>query len=741
LLFAGDALCAALNWRVLLQVANMDWIATRGRLLLAALVSSLTAFSCARTGLELLPPAHRDSFVPTRLAMGPSQVCALDAEGRSRCVGVIRAGTWGTPLSDIAETQGRTLRWLFGQGTCRLDSEGRTSCAGVSPAPPLTASYAASFVSLASLGEPVVEFDGTGRWTCFALRSGKVVCSGERVDRTVPLSAQTVSFLSAGAADIAVAHEMVCALQRDGARSVHCAGRFDGGDAVVGSFAADGTATLAPIGLEGVRSVEGNHFLAIVGINTSGDAWWWGSLIANDAPREQIVTTARRPTVVAGGPASSVAFGAGFGCVLRTSGAVDCFGQTSSGQAGVRSERPASELRRIRLPGRASALAAHERTACALVEGDVYCWGAIPTPRDAESARRWYATPTEQLASIDARSLYFDDERSYAVDSTGRVWGWRNDTQPFGREDFAPPHARDDVGTGSVLPPNVPTILPGLERVRQVSFSCALDDSGRVFEWGTGGAAPRANALLVDVVEVACSRDVVIARLADGRVVRAARANGVTAAPVAVPAWSNARSISASAYHACVVRSDGVVECGGDGAFGALGEAMPAEPRAFVTVSLPGPARSVVARNDKSCAIGDRGDLWCWGLNVLHELGAAPSTAVFRPVLSNQLRTVRSVHPHSSGMCSLTMDGRVECFGANYFGQAGSPAVGVESNTAVSLSLEGVDGLTGGADFTCATFAAAPPRCWGLAANHELGDGRRGVSEQPTLVVFDSPAR
>jgi alpha-tubulin suppressor-like RCC1 family protein len=337
--------------------------------------------------------------------------------------------------------------------------------------------------------------------------------------------------------------------------------------------------------------------------------------------------------------------------------------------------------------------------------------------------------------------VYFDDERSYAIDAAGRLWGWRNDTQPFGREDFSPPHGRDDVGTGLRLPPNAPTPLPGLTRVAQVSFNCALDEAGQVFEWGRGGASPTALAMPSGVSEVVCSRDVVIARLRDGRVLRARRANGLTATPAAVPAWNNARSISASPFHACVVRSDGVVECGGDAVFGALGPAAPAEPGAFVTVSLPGSARLVVARNDKSCAIGDDGAVWCWGLNVLHELGAAPSTAVFRPVTVEQLRGARSIHPHSSGMCALTSDGHVECFGANHYGQVGVSSIGVESNSAVRLELESVEGLTGGADFTCATFASAPPRCWGNAANHELGDGRRGIRENPTLIVFDSPLR
>ncbi len=91
-------------------------------------------------------------------------------------------------------------------------------------------------------------------------------------------------------------------------------------------------------------------------------------------------------TVKCGGPTvhatlsdvAHVALGDGFGCAIKTSGAVVCWGKNGSGQLAALPTTYAHSAAPlpVSLPANAKSLSLGTATACALtVSGDVYCWG------------------------------------------------------------------------------------------------------------------------------------------------------------------------------------------------------------------------------------------------------------------------------------------------------------------------------------------------------------------------------
>jgi len=114
-------------------------------------------------------------------------------------------------------------------------------------------------------------------------------------------------------------------------------------------------------------------------LTTGGRALCWGSnthgQLGVGSSREKAVV----PVAVAGGHTfDRIAAGSYFTCALTRTGEVWCWGDDSSGQLGAAPDRtPRSNVPvRVPLDGRALAIGAGDRHACAVLESDrVACWG------------------------------------------------------------------------------------------------------------------------------------------------------------------------------------------------------------------------------------------------------------------------------------------------------------------------------------------------------------------------------
>ena len=91
-----------------------------------------------------------------------------------------------------------------------------------------------------------------------------------------------------------------------------------------------------------------------------------------------------------------------------------------------------------------------------------------------------------------------------------------------------------------------------------------------------------------------------------------------------------------------------------------------------------------------ACLARAEGSVWCWGLNDRGQLGDTTTT--------NRTSPVQVTEPGGTG------------------------------------TLTGVDSITAGAKFTCATKTDGTVWCWGENGNGQLGDGTTTDSSSPTRV-------
>jgi alpha-tubulin suppressor-like RCC1 family protein len=100
-----------------------------------------------------------------------------------------------------------------------------------------------------------------------------------------------------------------------------------------------------------------------------------------------------------------MAAGKDFTCALASGGSVYCWGENTSGQTGDGSLMTPRLLpgQVMGLPGPASAISAGERHACALVAGELWCWGSSGDGQLGEgvSGDQTTAHQVQGLAGVD----------------------------------------------------------------------------------------------------------------------------------------------------------------------------------------------------------------------------------------------------------------------------------------------------------------------------------------------------
>ncbi|AKU97838.1 BNR repeat domain protein [Labilithrix luteola] len=149
-----------------------------------------------------------------------------------------------------------------------------------------------------------------------------------------------------------------------------------------------------------------------------------------------------------------------------------------------------------------------------------------------------------------------------------------------------------------------PERVPGLTNIVHVARSCALDNDGKIWCWGTG---PLLRSTVRGYTTVGASAPVQIAVPAATRMDVEYALNSSRAAPAAV---------------GCAVAVSGNVYCWGSNASGQAGDDTYDYALTPVKVKgLPGPASVVRTSTYTTCALLTTGKVYCWGDNPNGELG------------------------------------------------------------------------------------------------------------------------
>lgn len=324
-----------------------------------------------------------------------------------------------------------------------------------------------------------------------------------------------------------------------------------------------------------------------------------------------------------------------------------------------------------------TAISAGSGRTCAIVDGNVYCWGSlIPKPTPA---------PVPGLPSgATAVSVSLDDSHTCAIaKGVAYCWGLNSEGQ---------------LGNGTTTDSDTPVRVGGLAgEVQAISagrdHTCAVVN-GAAYCWGGNGMYQSGD-------------DAEPRRPVPGQV------SGVP---------SRVRAIAAGSYFSCAV-VDGGVYCWGSNSSGEFGTgtAIPDSSKVPTQVpGLPSGVQSISTGISHACA-AVAGAAYCWGLSYHGALGSSSAPAVCDSVAG--LCPVLQVDGFTSGVTvvatSLGHTCAVVSGGAWCWGDASSGALGgnpTHNPTGAPLQVRGlgrgVQAISAGYDHTCA-LAADGVWCWG----------------------------
>jgi len=345
---------------------------------------------------------------------------------------------------------------------------------------------------------------------------------------------------------------------------------------------------------------------------------------------------------------------------------------------------------------------------CALLDdGTVACWGANGAGqlgRGDASAALDSSSPARVIGLSDV----VDIDHTCAVDEHGAVWCWG--TGPFLRADAGGATTTERTPVKLELPPATKVALGH-------TTACAVADTGLIC-WGSN-----ANGQLGPVTEPP-----------DG-----------TGQPraISIPAGAPARALTVGKA-TFVLREDGsLVTWGGNPPIGRISSKFPdSSPRALALDGIG----SVDLAYDNACATAN-GTGYCWGARVLPNAGSELDRALPEPIFTPeplvQIATTRSHVREVGGLqryrwCAIAVSGLVYCWGFNESGQAGD---GTQSYAFDPVAVKGLPERAAQVkttpNATCALLVDGKIYCWGSNYNGQLGNGQiRGRSFAPGEVLL-----
>lgn len=711
-----------------------------------ALLGALLWFSPVRAAAPgaagALPPDYRAGLI----AAGEFHTCAIDRSGALLC--------WGD------NGNGR-----LGDGT----EEDRTT-----PAP------------VVGLESGVMAVVAGEEHTCALTTAGAVKCWGQRTkngadgDSSVPIA---VAGLESGVTAISASRDHTCALVEGG--DIHCWG-FNRSGALGDGTTTNSATPVLVVGLTGsARAVSaGGDFACAVLVN--GEVQCWGNGTSGQLGNGETESSGT-PVTVEGLDASivEVVASSSFACAHTDTGAVNCWGNNSSGQLGDNTTTDSSTPVAVQdLAGPVIGLSSSSSHICAVLEsGQLQCWGANRFGQLGLGCATAPHLLPQSLSPFPSKIIGLQTgwNHTCAMNAQGQLfcWGW-NERGQVGLPAGDAPEPVEVVG----IDEEVTALALG------VSHSCALTAGGDVKCWGSnvqGQLGDGSNASCQQVVDVAlggkakalaAGSNHTCAVLTSGQVrcwgnnrehqINAdSELNYLSPVAPSVPV-SNVMALGGGEDHTCALLADRGVTCWGSNLYeqvaaattisdavtldsgryqnctvdsaGALtcwgSRGLVISPQQPYSVTTAGDVASSVASGENhGCAIID-GAVRCWGVGLDGQLGAgAGITNTVDPVPAATLVSgVEAIDAGFNHTCAIRQGGAF-CWGENEAGQLGNGAFETSFTPVAVVGLSsGVASIATGPTHTCAILADGKVKCWGSRAFGIVGDGESTLVPVPVCV-------
>ncbi len=367
-------------------------------------------------------------------------------------------------------------------------------------------------------------------------------------------------------------------------------------------------------------------------------------------------------------------------CVLRTDGAVFCWGLNADGQVGdgTTQDNP-TPTRVVGLPSgkRAIQVAAAENHTCALLDDNtVWCWGAnnksalgqcegtslpsSPTPLRVPAWDGTASPPTcDASKAFTAKSIGAGGRHNCAIGTDGGVYCWGGNT-----------HASQggQCGHDPAVFRNVPGPLRLTSEPAQHTLSIWVGDEY--------------TCLIQNDLSVWCFGASDLFELGQGT----GNANFFSYVPVPVVGFSDASFMATDDETACVVTRQNSLFCWGSGESGIFGVSQGNVDRAtFIkdcSSAFAGGTSGTV------CITQSDGSFSCFGENKLGQCGngsLVPQVAPSDTTSKTFLATVSKASLGIGHSCAVTTDGALWCWGANDHGQLGDGQIVATADELVTV--------------------------------------------------------
>lgn len=578
--------------------------------------------------------ADLDSAV--QIAAGGNHTCAVLQDTTVRCwgrneQGQLASGDTGPGMSVPVFINGLANIQSVALGdnhSCALSYQGEVWCWGWNQFGQVGMGQvgAEAFVTRPQLlpdVRDVVALTAGGNHTCTLQRNGVVRCWGDNFNGQLgsgvvgaavgqrSSSSPVVGLNDAIAISAGRAH--TCALLQRG--DVACwgwnlFGQLGNGASVT---VEDVYAPRPVVGLTDVVSVGvGVHHLCAV--DTVGTVWCWGDNEFGQLGIGTIGNAARLSLpneVDAAVNSLAMDLGANHSCALLVTSELNCWGRNEFGQVG---NAYAGDLADTGQPNfvsgliGVSAFATGGDTSCAVVAGEVYCWGDNQYGQigyETVGIGDYRTTPTLVPGISDAVDVSVGLQHVCALLSNDTVACWgRNNLHQVSADD----------AELVIVPTTVPDITDVISLTAGAYHNCVTKRTGRVVCWG-GNQNGQLGVVGTDI-----------------------------RTPQQVVDVDNAVQVSAGLFHTCALLDAGQVRCWGDNVHGQLGSASGDMISAVPARDVPDLAEVVAIESggNQSCVLRASAEVWCWGENTNQQLGVDPNPDRSTPAMALNLWSMRA---------------------------------------------------------------------------------------------------
>jgi alpha-tubulin suppressor-like RCC1 family protein len=383
-------------------------------------------------------------------------------------------------------------------------------------------------------------------------------------------------------------------------------------------------------------------------------------------------------------------------------------------------------------------VAAGTAHACAVVatdpamnNGQAFCWGGNAYgDLGVGSIGTALSRPTQPVSLTNVTSVSSFANTSAMAAIGGHTCARHLDAGGVAKFSCWGRNENGQLGTGnkthSIQPKGI-TLAAGAEPIQVIAggrHTCAITNIGHVQCWGANGQGQLGN-------------NSTTANFETPQIVKGTN----------VPTPLNAIQIALGTVHTCARVMDGSVYCWGENERGQVGIGTSTDKEYYPKkLNLTG-ITQLSSGQDFTCGLLNTA-LFCWGDNSDKQLSGNvdgffsgptsfpnPSSVQSLPLTLGASGVVPAPDLFGGHSCFVVPDGKLVCRGLNDRGQLGIGST-MNASTPTEVTIDPVEQVALGMQFSCAILKKGPLRCWGRNELGQLGNGATTDSNVPVPVQW-----